>query len=204
MGVPYTLRRGYCRAVTSQLRPRPSRAELEASRHRVVPDMLEPGLRLLICGINPGLWSGWSGHHFAGPANRLWPALERAGITPRRLQASERAELLQLGVGLTNLVARTTAQAAEVSTAELREGATRLTGVVARHHPGAVAVLGMGAYRTAFRRPDAPLGRQSESLAGRPVWVLPNPSGLQVRYGIDDIARLLREAYDHDDRGGAS
>jgi double-stranded uracil-DNA glycosylase len=167
----------------------------------VVPDLLRPGLALVVCGINPGLWSGWHGHHFAGPANRLWPALHRAGITPRRLAASDREELLDLGVGITNLVPRTTAVASELSTAELREGAERVRGLVAALRPGAVAVLGMGAYRTAFRDPRAPLGRQDGGLAGRPLWVLPNPSGLQQRYTVDEIAEGLAAAYREGRRG---
>lgn len=161
----------------------------------MVPDLLAEGMTLLVCGINPGLWSGWHGHHFAGPANRLWPALHRAGITPRRLAAAEREELLGLGVGITNLVPRTTAVASELSSAELREGADRLRTLVGDHRPGAVAVLGMTAYRTAFRDPGAPMGRQDAPLAGVPVWVLPNPSGLQARYGVDQIAALLRDAF---------
>lgn len=175
--------------------PRPSRAELAAAAGREIPDLVAEGLHLLICGINPGLWSGYTGHHFAGPANRLWPALERAGITPRRLVAAERDELLARGVGITNLVGRTSALASDLTTAELRAGGVRLEGLVADIRPGAVAILGMGAYRTAFRRPRAPLGRQEVDLAGTPLWVLPNPSGLQQRYGVDVVADLLREAY---------
>lgn len=176
---------------------RPTRAELAAAAGREIPDLVRPGLRLLICGINPGLWSGHTGHHFAGPANRLWPALERAGITPRRLRAHEREELLERGVGITNLVARTSALASDLTTAELRDGAERLERLVAEIAPRAVAVLGMGAYRTAFRRPRAPLGRQETTLAGVPLWVLPNPSGLQQRYGVEVVSDLLRDAYAH-------
>jgi double-stranded uracil-DNA glycosylase len=160
-----------------------------------VPDVVADGLRLLLCGINPGLWSGWSGHHFARPGNRFWPALHRAGLTPRVLDPAEEGLLPALGIGITNLVPRTTAAAAELGADELRRGARRLEALVARHRPGAVAVLGMGAYRTAFGRPRATLGRQPEPLAGAPLWVVPNPSGLQARYGLDEIAGLLAEAW---------
>jgi TDG/mug DNA glycosylase family protein len=160
-----------------------------------VPDVVAPGLRLLICGINPGVVSGETGHHFARPGNRFWPALERAGITPRRLRPDEQHLLPALGVGVTNLVARTTAAATEVTPAELREGADRLRALVADLRPRAVAVLGMGAYRTAFRAPRAPIGRQADDLEGAALWVLPNPSGLQARYGTEEIAAGLRAAW---------
>jgi len=174
---------------------RPSRADLEAARARRVPDLLGDRPALLVCGINPGLWSGWSGHHFAGPGNRLWPALERAGITPRRLRPHETDDLVGCGVGITNLVHRTTARADEVGRDELRAGAARLEDLVARVRPGAVVVLGMGAYRTAFARPRAGLGRQDEAVGGRPLWVAPNPSGLQARYGLPEIAAVLAAAH---------
>ncbi len=182
-----------CRVTT----PRPTRAQLLTAADREIPDRVRPGLPLIICGINPGLWSGYTGHHFAGPANRLWPALERAGITPRRLRADEGDELLELGVGITNMVMRTTATAAEVGRDELRLGGRRLESVVAAVRPGALAVLGMGAFRVAFDRPKAQLGRQPEPVCGVAVWLLPNPSGLQARYGVDVIAGLLAEAYSH-------
>ncbi|WP_217914638.1 G/U mismatch-specific DNA glycosylase [Miltoncostaea marina] len=173
---------------------RPTRAELEAARGRLVPDVVADDLRLLLCGINPGLWSAWSGHHFARPGNRFWTALHRAGLTPRVLHPSEEGELLRHGVGVTNVVPRATAAAAELSAGEIRAGGARLEELVRRRRPRAVAVLGVGAYRTAFGRPRAGLGRQPEPLAGVPVWVVPNPSGLQARYGIEAIAALLRAA----------
>ena len=160
-----------------------------------MPDVVADGLRLLLCGINPGLYSAAVGHHFARPGNRFWPALHRAGLTPRVLDPAEEGLLPALGIGITNLVPRTTAAAAELGADELRLGARRLEALVARHRPGAVAVLGMGAYRTAFGRPRASLGRQPEPLAGAPLWVVPNPSGLQARYGLDEIAALVAEAW---------
>jgi TDG/mug DNA glycosylase family protein len=176
--------------------PRPSRAELEAARDRTVPDVVADGLRLLVCGINPGLWSAWSGHHFARPGNRFWPALHVAGLTPRVLAPREEARLLEYGIGVTNLVSRATAAAAELTADEVRAGRRRLEDLVARRRPAAVAVLGLGAYRTAFGRPRAGLGRQDHDLAGVPVWVVPNPSGVQARYGLDEIAALLRRAWE--------
>lgn len=159
-----------------------------------MPDVVAGGLRLLVCGINPGLWSAWSGHHFAGPGNRFWPALHLAGLTPRVLSPWEEERLLEHGVGVTNMVARATATAAELAPAEVREGRRRLEALVARHRPGAVAVMGMGAYRTAFDARRAALGRQERDIGGAPAWVLPNPSGLQARYGLETIADLLRQA----------
>jgi TDG/mug DNA glycosylase family protein len=159
-----------------------------------VPDVVADGLRLLVCGINPGLWSAWSGHHFAGPGNRFWPALHLAGLTPRVLAPWEEQRLLDHGVGVTNMVARATASAAELAAAEVRAGRRRLEDLVDRHRPGAVAVMGMGAYRTAFGEPSAALGRQEHGICGVPAWVLPNPSGLQARYGLETIAALLRQA----------
>jgi TDG/mug DNA glycosylase family protein len=176
--------------------PRPSRDELETARGREVPDVVADGLRLLISGINPGLWSAWSGHHFARPGNRFWTALHRAGLTDRVLRPDEERELLGRGIGVTNLVRRATAAADELSRDELLAGGRALEAFVARWRPAAVAVLGMGAYRTAFGRPRAPIGRQEEPLAGATLWVLPNPSGLQARYGLDEIAALMREAWE--------
>ncbi|MGD9573075.1 MAG: G/U mismatch-specific DNA glycosylase [Thermoleophilia bacterium] len=182
---------------------RPAPGELEAARDRVVPDVVADDLRLLIAGINPGLWTAWSGHHFARPGNRFWAALHAAGITDRVLDPSEDGTLPALGVGITNMVQRTTAAAAELSREEIRAGGERLTALVATHRVRAVAILGMGAYRTAFGRPRAPMGRQEEAIAGAPVWIVPNPSGLQARYGIPEIAALLREAWEESAHLGA-
>ena len=173
--------------------PRPTKAELEAAGGAVIPDVIADDLRVLFCGIYPGLWSGATGDHFARPGNRFWPVLHRAGFTPRQLAPWEKGELLALGLGVTNLVPRTTAAAAELSTEELRAGAAALEAKVARHRPRAVAVVGMGAYRTAFRRPRATLGRQPEPLAGAEVWMLPNPSGLQATYQLPDLVAAFAE-----------
>lgn len=168
----------------------------------MVADVVADDLRLLVVGINPGLWTAWSGHHFARPGNRFWTALHAAGITPRVLDPAEERTLLDLGVGITNMVPRTTAAASELTPDEVRAGGARLEALVARRRPRAVAVLGMGAYRTAFGRPRAGPGRQRETIAGAPVWVVPNPSGLQARYGVEEIAELLREAWQEGSAGG--
>jgi TDG/mug DNA glycosylase family protein len=170
---------------------RPTRAELLAAADRVVDDVVAPGLTVLFCGINPGLYTAWSGHHFAGPGNRFWPTLHAAGFTDRRLQPSEERELLARGYGVTNVVARATATAAELAPEEYVEGGRRLAATVRRYAPRVLAVLGVGAYRIAFARPRAALGEQPERLEGARVWVLPNPSGLNANYQKDDLARLF-------------
>jgi TDG/mug DNA glycosylase family protein len=177
----------------SQPPPRPTAAELSAATERTVPDLIVPDLRVLFCGINPGLYSGATGDHFARPGNRFWPALHAAGITPRRLQPWEKHELLSLGYGITNLVERTTVAADELSSAELVAGAARLAAKVAHYRPHMVAVLGVGAYRTAFRRPKAIVGPQPERLHDAALWVLPNPSGLNAHYRPADLAQIFAE-----------
>ncbi|MEZ5318571.1 MAG: G/U mismatch-specific DNA glycosylase [Vicinamibacterales bacterium] len=165
---------------------------MPTERSRPVPDVIGPGLRVLFCGINPGRVSGETGHHFAGPGNRFWPALHAAGFTPRRLRPDEERELLDHGVGITNLVARTTAKASEVTTDELRAGRARLERKVRRFRPAILAVVGIGAYRTAFDRPHATIGRQPDAIGETIVWVLPNPSGLNANHQAPDFARLFR------------
>jgi double-stranded uracil-DNA glycosylase len=155
---------------------------------------------VLFCGINPGLHSGATGHHFAGPGNRFWAALHDAGLTPRRLPPWEERSLLRHGIGITNLVARTTARAAEIGPDELRAGRQRLEAAVRRYRPGVLAIVGIGAYRTAFGRARAMAGPQAERLAGVRVWVLPNPSGLNASYQARDFARLFRRLRWHLER----
>ncbi|MGH9100226.1 MAG: G/U mismatch-specific DNA glycosylase [Acidimicrobiales bacterium] len=158
-----------------------------------VPDVVAPSLRILFCGINPGRRSGAVGHHFAHPGNRFWKALALAGLTDRQYSPGEEQLLLGHGLGITNLVERTTATASELSRDELKRGAASLGHKVRALGPSAVAFLGLGAYRIAFGRPRAPLGRQPELLGGAIVWVVANPSGLQARYGVEEIAGQLRE-----------
>lgn len=171
---------------------RPTKEQLAAAVGRRIRDVIAPGLRVLFCGINPGLYSGAVGHHFARPGNRFWKVLHRAGFTDRELSPSDDRKLLDVGIGITNLVNRTTAAAAELDPAELRRGASRLTRKVERYRPAFVAFAGMGAYRTAFRRPDAAVGRQPETLSGAVIWLLPNPSGAQAAYQLDDLVRAFR------------
>ena len=172
---------------------RPTPAEVAAAAGRTIADVIAPGLKVLLCGINPGLYSAAVGHHFGRPGNRFWPALKEAGFTDRVLHPSQQGELPALGYGITNLVARSTATADELTDDELVRGGRRLRRKVARWRPAFVAVLGVTAYRTAFRRPRAVTGRQPETLAGAGVWVLPNPSGLNAHYRLADLARLFRE-----------
>jgi TDG/mug DNA glycosylase family protein len=157
-----------------------------------VPDVIAPGLRALFCGINPSLYSAAVGHHFARPGNRFWPTLHAAGFTERVLSPFEDGELLARGYGVTNVVERATATAAELSPAELVAGGRRLARRVRRYKPRVLAVLGISAYRTAFGRPDAALGPQPHTVGGARVWVLPNPSGLNAHYQLADLARLFR------------
>jgi TDG/mug DNA glycosylase family protein len=176
---------------------RPTRADLLAAKEKTIRDVIAPGLRVLFCGINPGLYSGATGHHFARPGNRFWPTLHQAGFTPRLLAPAEKHELLTLGYGITNLVARTTATADELSADELLAGRKRLERKVKRYQPRILAELGIGAYRMAFQEPKAILGLQSKTIAKTKIWVLPNPSGLNAHYQLADLAqqfRTLREA----------
>ena len=170
-----------------------SRADLAAAQGRVVPDVLGYGLRVLFCGINPGLWSAAVGHHFARPGNRFWKALHLGGLTPRRLAPDEEDELLAVGLGITNLVERATAGAADLAAAELRGGGSGLAAKAAAVHPRVVAVLGVGAYRTAFDRPRAAVGPQPEPIGGSAAWLLPNPSGLNAHYQLPDLARAFAD-----------
>ena len=158
-----------------------------------MPDVIAPDLRVLFCGINPGLYTAATGYHFARPGNRFWPALYAGGFTRRLLTPDEEHELLKDGYGITNVVARATATAAELSAAEYVEGGRQLKAKVRRYRPKFIAVLGVGAYRTAFDRPKAALGLQPEAIGATSVWVLPNPSGLNAHYQPKDLARLFRE-----------
>jgi TDG/mug DNA glycosylase family protein len=174
-------------------RRKPTREDLLAAAGKAIPDVIAPGLKVLFCGINPGLYSGATGHHFARPGNRFWPALHLAGFTSRLLDPSEKRELLKSGYGITNLVARTTAAADELTAEELLAGRRRLEAKVKRYRPRAVAVLGIGAYRTAFGLPRAIAGRQPAPFAGAMLWVLPNTSGLNANHQLPDLVRLFRE-----------
>jgi TDG/mug DNA glycosylase family protein len=174
---------------------RPTRAQLLASYGTTVPDLVRPGLRVLLCGINPSLESGYRRLHFATPGNRLWPALHAAGWTPRRLDPAETDELLAAGIGITNLVARATARADELTDDEIRAGLAQLSALAERWQPGWVAFLGMSAYRTATGRRTAVVGPQPDRLGGRPVWLLPNPSGLNASWQLPRLAAAYAELW---------
>jgi TDG/mug DNA glycosylase family protein len=171
---------------------KPTRADTLAAHGRTVADVIAPGLKVLFCGINPGLYSGATGHHFARPGNRFWPVLHAAGFTARLLSPAEEQLLLPAGCGITNLVARATATADELAPAELVAGQQRLAATVAGYAPRVVAVLGIGAYRTAFARRRATLGMQPERLGESTLWVLPNPSGLNAHYQFADLVEVFR------------
>lgn len=172
---------------------KPSKEELQAAYGNTISDVIAPGLRVLFCGINPGLYSGATGHHFARPGNRFWPALYASGFTDRLLSPSEKRELLKDGYGITNVIARTTASETDLKRQEYMAGARRLKAKLRRYQPKFLAVLGIGAYRVAFARPKAVLGRQEETMGNVIVWVLPNPSGLNAHYQPRELARLFRE-----------
>jgi double-stranded uracil-DNA glycosylase len=172
---------------------RPTKDELLNANGRTVPDVMGHRLRILFCGINPGLYSAAVGHHFARPGNRFWPALFSSGFTERLLSPFEEHNLLESGYGITNIVERATASAAELSAEELGGGHKTLAAKIRRYRPRCLAVLGIGAYRTAFACRDAELGLQQEPIGSAIVWVLPNPSGLNAHYRPDDLARLFRE-----------
>jgi TDG/mug DNA glycosylase family protein len=174
---------------------RPSPADLRAARGKGLRDVIAPGLKVLFCGINPGLYSAATGFHFARPGNRFWPALHAAGFTPRLFHPSENDKLLGLGYGLTNLVNRATGAAAELAPAEFVAGGKKLAAKVRRHRPAAVAFVGLGAYQAAFGRPKATLGVQPERLEGAEVWVLPSPSGLNANYPLPQLIQLFRQLW---------
>ncbi|WP_214402858.1 G/U mismatch-specific DNA glycosylase [Pseudonocardia lacus] len=176
-------------------------ADLAAARDRTVDDVLpgpgDPPLRVLFCGINPGLVSAATGLHFARPGNRFWPALHASGFTPRRLLPAEQGELAGLGLGITNMAPRATARADELSTEELVAGGRRLRQLVEQVRPVWLAVVGITAYRTAFGLPKAGVGPRDERWGATRIWVLPNPSGLNAHWTPatlgEEFARL-REA----------
>ena len=182
---------------------RPTKADLAAARNKTLPDVIASDLDVLFCGINPGLYTAAVGHHFGRPGNRFWPVLYRSGFTPRLFHPSEQRELLKLGVGITNVVARATATADELSREELIEGAAILTRKVKKNTPRYLAIVGVGAYRTAFARPKASLGLQNETIGATKIWVLPNPSGLNANYQADALVKLFEDLRVHKSRSSS-
>jgi TDG/mug DNA glycosylase family protein len=172
---------------------KPTKEELAAAVGRTMPDVIAPNLRVLFCGINPSVYSAVVGHHFARPGNRFWPALYKGGFTPRLFKPSEDRELLIYGYGITNIVARATVAAAELTTDELAAGSQQLRNKVQQYQPQVLAVLGISAYRLAFNQPRAVLGQQSETIGTTRLYVLPNPSGLNAHYTPADLARVYSE-----------
>ncbi|GAB2605546.1 G/U mismatch-specific DNA glycosylase [Streptomyces capparidis] len=162
--------------------------ELLAAADRTIPDVVAPGLRVLFCGINPGLWSAATGHHFARPGNRFWPTLHRSGFTPKQLRPAEQWELLDLGLGITNVCARATARADQLTPEEFAEGGRVLTDKVERLRPAWLAVAGITAYRVAFGEPRAQIGPQPRTIGATRVWALPNPSGLNAHWPAQAMA----------------
>jgi TDG/mug DNA glycosylase family protein len=172
---------------------RPTPAQIAAAEGKTLPDIIAPDLAVLFCGINPGLYTAAVQQHFGRPGNRFWPVLHQSGFTPRLFHPSEQRSLLDLGFGITNVVARASAAAAELSREELVAGARVLTRKVLRYRPRFLAIVGIGAYRTAFERPRAQLGLQPETIGSTRIWVLPNPSGLNANYQAAQLVELFRE-----------
>jgi len=172
---------------------KPTKQQLVEAAGKTVPDVIGPDLRVLFCGINPGLYTAAVGHHFARPGNRFWPALCRSGFTERLLSPFEERELLSLGLGITNVVARATTSASELTREDFVEGGRALKAKVRRYRPRIIAILGVGAYRQAFAQPKAVIGEQTERIVSARVWVLPNPSGLNANYQLPDLVKLFRE-----------
>lgn len=176
--------------------PKPSKAELQAAYNQEVPDIIAPHLKVLFCGINASIYSAAVGHHFARPGNRLWKTLHQAGFTDRLLSPAEDQRLLDYGYGMTNIVARATARADELDQAELQQGYQALVAKVKQFRPQYLAVLGISAYRVAFEQQKATIGLQNLMLETTKIWVLPNPSGLNAHYQLDDLAHVYGHLYD--------
>ena len=172
---------------------KPTKQQLIEAAGKTLPDVIAPNLKVLFCGINPGLYTAAVGHHFARPGNRFWPALHQSGFTSRLISPFDERELLKLGVGISNVVPHATASAAELSRDDYVAGGRRLAKKIKRYRPRIVAILGVGAYRDAFARPKAQIGEQPERIHDARVWVLPNPSGLNANYQLPELVMLFRE-----------
>jgi TDG/mug DNA glycosylase family protein len=179
--------------LTTHNSPRPTREQLAAAANKTLPDIIAPHLDVLFCGINPGLYTAAVQQHFGRPGNRFWPTLHQAGFTPRLFYPSEQRELLQLGIGITNVVSRASAAADELTREELIAGGEELARKVKRYKPRYLAIVGVGAYRTAFDRPKAKMGLQDDTIGETKIWVLPNPSGLNANYQAAALVQLYAE-----------
>jgi len=172
---------------------KPTKEQLIAAAGKTLPDVIAPNLRVLFCGINPGLYTAAVGHHFARPGNRFWPALHKAGFTARLVSPFDERELLNSGIGISNVVPQATASAAELRPEDFIAGGRTLAAKVKRYRPKIVAILGVGAYRQAFAKPTAQIGEQPERIHDARVWVLPNPSGLNANYQLPDLVKLFKQ-----------
>lgn len=174
---------------------KPTKEALRDAINRTTEDLIDNNLKVLFCGINPGIWSGATGFHFAKPGNRFWKTLHLAGFTDRILHPSEEHELLENGYGITSFCKRTTARADELTVEEFIAGGKILVKKIERYKPQFLGVLGIGAYRTAFAQPKAKFGLQAEKIGDTRIWLLPNPSGLNAHYQFDDLAKLYNELW---------
>ena len=172
---------------------KPTKQQLIAAAGKTLPDVIASNLQVLFCGINPGLYTAAVGHHFARPGNRFWPALFKSGFTDRLLSPFEERELLKSGLGISNVVPHATASAAELTREDFILGGRKLAAKIKKYQPRIVAILGVGAYRTAFASPKAIIGEQGERIHSARVWVLPNPSGLNANYQLPELVRLFAE-----------
>ena len=172
--------------------PKPTKAQLLAAYGKSVPDVIAPRLKVLFVGINPGLYSGAVGHHFARPGNRFWPVLHRAKFTAQKLSPAEERKLLKFKYGITNIVNRSTATAAELDHQALKAGGRRLAAKIKRFRPRVVVILGLEVFRVAFGQPRARFGFQEERIHKAQIWVLPNPSGLNASYQLPALTRMFR------------
>jgi double-stranded uracil-DNA glycosylase len=169
----------------------PTHQQLLAARARLVPDILAPDLQVLFCGINPGLYSAATGHHFARPGNRFWPALHASGFTPRLFTPGEDSQLPSLGLGITNVVHRASASADELTGDEFVRGGEQIAKTVLQYRPEWLAVLGIGAYKQAFGVRQANIGPQDKTIGATKIWLLPNPSGLNAHYSSAQFAEAF-------------
>ena len=172
---------------------KPSKQQLIDAAGKTLPDVIAANLRVLFCGINPGLYTAAVGHHFARPGNRFWPALHQSGFTERLVSPFDERDLLKSGIGISNVVPHATASAAELTKEDFIAGGRALAAKVKRYRPQVVAILGVGAYRHAFAKPKAQIGEQAERIHDARVWVLPNPSGLNANYQLPELVRLFVE-----------
>lgn len=179
---------------------KPSKQQLSEALGKEVPDIIQVNLKVLFCGINPGLYSAAVGHHFARPGNRFWPVLYKSGFTPKIFSPFEEQKLRQFGYGITNIVNRATAAASDLSKEEIRQSGNLLIKKVLKYRPKVLAVLGVGAFRESFAKNEVRIGRQDQEIEKTTLWVLPNPSGLNANYQLDKLVKLFKELLKYTNR----